>query len=219
MLRLLTKKGTIACAVAASLSGIATEASAARFGTYCQGAFQNDWVAPLSEIPTTCGWFNDELDDTDQKVFYYNLVGKKPYLESGGDHQPNNDSADDVDLLFIDTHGGVGISGGNHFAGMAMWNQNTDAISTNMRLGDSAWWGGGLAILAAYACHQLQHDNYTWNRWHTAIEGGPKFVRVPGRHSRYARDSEQTTPAWAATVKPAGGQGSSIRMWAFRSRW
>jgi hypothetical protein len=145
----------------------------ARFGTWCQQSYQNGWQATLPEAWNTCAWFNNELDDTDQKIFYYDLSNKAYYWHATGDHQPANDSADDVDLLFVGTHGGVTSSDAIY----AMWNQGQFAYSSQMRLGDSAWWGGGLAIQATYSCKTLKsNDNLLVTRWANALRGGLKIM-------------------------------------------
>jgi hypothetical protein len=147
----------------------------ARFGTYCAEDFENSWRDSLPYSWDRCAGFNNELDDTDTKAFYYNLVGKEYYLEQYGDHQPNNDSADDVDLLFINTHGGAWTS--PMTSTLVMWNQNQRAYSTDMRLGDSAWWGGGLAVLATYACETLKmSDGNLVNRLAPMLRGGLKIA-------------------------------------------
>ena len=56
----------------------AVTASAARFGTMCQENYQNGWQHTLPYVWERCAYFNNELDDTDTKVFYYSLVGAKP---------------------------------------------------------------------------------------------------------------------------------------------
>src|SRR5258706_4654297 len=57
----------------------------ARFGTECQADYQNNWQVNLENSWKRCSWFNDELDDTDTKVFYYNLDGAKPFFETPSD--------------------------------------------------------------------------------------------------------------------------------------
>ena len=59
----------------ATQAGPAT--AAARSGAGCQSDFQNNWQTTLPEVWNRCGWFNNELDDTDTKVFYYNLHGAR----------------------------------------------------------------------------------------------------------------------------------------------
>lgn len=153
-----------------------TDAQAvARFGAYCTESYENNWRDTLPYSWSRCNGFSNELDDTDTKVFYYNLEGKEYYLESYGDHQPNNDSADDVDLLFINTHGGAWTD--PMTSTLTMWNQDMRAYSTDMRLGDSAWWGGGLAVLATYACETLKmNDGNLVNRLAPMLRGGLKMA-------------------------------------------
>jgi len=147
----------------------------ARFGTYCAETFENKWKPTLPQSWNRCAWFNDELDDTDQKVFYFNLANKKYYLERFGDHQADLKSADDVDLLFINTHGGAWTN--PMTSTLTMWNQDKRAFSSEMRLGDSAWWGGGLAVLATYACETLKHsDGNLVRRLAPMLRGGLKIA-------------------------------------------
>src|SRR6266567_488403 len=49
--------------------------AAARFGTRCQSDYQNSWQESLPYQWKRCAGFNNELDDTDTKVFYFNLQG------------------------------------------------------------------------------------------------------------------------------------------------
>src|SRR5690554_3589528 len=78
------------------------EAEAARFGTGCQADYQNNWQNELPNVWKRCGWFNNELDDTDTKVFYYNLHNAKWWWETGGDQI----TLDNVNLFYASTHGG-----------------------------------------------------------------------------------------------------------------
>jgi hypothetical protein len=146
-----------------------------RFGTWCTRQFQNAWQTELPHAWNLCDGFVGTMDNTATNAFYFDLNNKKFYWEAGGDHQPANDSADDVDLLFVNTHGGA--PSGSTTASYAMWNQNQFALTTSMRLGDSATWGGGLAILATYACETLRvSDNKLPTRWGAALRGGLKMI-------------------------------------------
>jgi len=157
------------------LGGAGAAEAAARFGTYCQQDFQNGWQVTTPYTWARCSAFNNELATTDFKIFYFNLSNKKYYLERFGDHQPGLDSADDVDLLFINTHGGAFTNPVT--AAYAMYEQGQLAFSTEMRLGDSAWWGGGLAVLATYSCKTLKvDDNSLVARWAPALRGGLKMI-------------------------------------------
>ena len=117
----------------------------------------------------------DKLDNTDEKAFYFNLRDKKFYLERFGDHQPDLKSADDVDLLYISTHGGAWTR--PMTSGLAMWNRYTNAHTSEMRLGDSAIGGGGLSILAMYACETLKNsDGYILERLLPMFSGGLRIA-------------------------------------------
>lgn len=146
-----------------------------RFGAYCQKSFQNGWADTLNNVNELCGWFVSQMDETASKIFYFNLVGKKFYLEQNGDHQPANDSADDVELLWIGTHGAISSTGNR--ALFAMWDEDVSADSTNMRYGDSPAPGGGVDILAAHSCDVLKHnDDKLAVRWGSALRGGLRMI-------------------------------------------
>ncbi len=144
----------------------------ARFGTECQADFQNNWQTNLSNSWKRCNWFNDELDDTDTKVFYYNLNGAKPYFETPNDQL----ELDNVHLVYVNTHGG----GWSNKSVWAMWNQNVLADSLNMRLGDEAT---GLNIFSTYSCETLKfNDNKMWTRMGSIMRGGVKIAT--GSHDK-----------------------------------
>ena len=67
-------------------------ANAGRFGTECQRDYQNGWRATLDHSWERCSWFNDELNDTDTQVYYYDLHGAKPWWE-------NTNELDQVNLV------------------------------------------------------------------------------------------------------------------------
>jgi len=144
----------------------APAAAQARFGAMCQADFQNNWQATLSYVWNRCGGFCDELDDTDTKVFYYNLHGAECAWESGCDQS----YLDNVNLFYASTHGGAW----SDRSVWAMWNQNVLADSTNMRLGDEAY---GLSILATYACKTLKiDDGKGWTRMGPIFRGGLRYA-------------------------------------------
>jgi hypothetical protein len=144
----------------------------ARFGTECQADYQNNWQTNLSHSWKRCGWFNDELDDTDTKVFYYNLDGAKPYFETTSDQF----ELDNVHLVYVNTHGG----GWSTKSVWAMWNQNVLADSLNMRLGDEAY---GLSIFSTYSCETLKfNDSKMWTRMSSIMRGGVRIAT--GSHDK-----------------------------------
>jgi hypothetical protein len=169
------KRITLAAFVAAGIflgAGASPAAAAARFGTGCQSDFQNGWQVTLGEVWNRCGWFNNELDDTDSKIFYFNLHNAKWWWETGGDQG----TLDNVSLFYASTHGG----GWSTRSVWAMWDQNQLADSTNMRLGDEAT---GLSILATYSCETLKfNDGKMWTRMGPIFRGGLRYAA--GSHDK-----------------------------------
>jgi hypothetical protein len=150
--------------------------SAARFGTYCQSEFQNGWRETLPYAWERCGWFNDELDDTDTKVFYWNLHGARGAFSSC---DSCGNGVDDVHLFYVNTHGGA-INSGD--ARLTMWDQNTRAFSITdaWRYGDE---NSGVAFFAQYACETLTNgDGNIWGRWRMAFSGG--LIMSLGSHDK-----------------------------------
>jgi hypothetical protein len=154
------------CCAGFSLVGAKEAGAVARFGTYCQQDFQSNWQNNLGVAWDLCAWFNDELDDTDTKVFYWNTHGAKPYYEQSLDQV----YVEQVNLFFSVTHGGISASSGQIY----MWDQNQTAETSLMRLGDEGW---GTAIMSNYSCHLLYRgDNNLWTRWNAAFKGGLKYA-------------------------------------------
>lgn len=149
-------------------------ASAAIFGTRCQSDFQNGWSVTLPEVWDRCAWFNDELDDTDQKAFYFNLQGAHVKFTGCDECSAGPDS---VHLFYVDSHGGA--NPGN--AGIFMWDQRSIAITPRdgMRYGDE---NVGLAILAQYLCKTLSVDSHAniVARWVPVFSGG--MIMATGSH-------------------------------------
>jgi hypothetical protein len=149
------------------------------FGAGCQRDYQNDWLEQLDWVWNRCGGFNDKLDDTDSKSFYYNLHGAKWWWETGGDQL----TLDNVDLFYGDTHGGAGPNN----SVWSMWDQDQNAMSSSMRLGDGS---RGLSIFATYSCHTLRvDDGRMWTRMGPIFSGGLRFAA--GSHD-LIYDSETT---------------------------
>jgi len=139
---------------------------AARFGTGCQSDYQNGWQNTLSYVWNRCGWFNDELDDTDTKVFYWNLHNASWWWENAGDQS----WVDNVNLFYASTHGG----GWWDESVWAMWNQDQLASSSRMRLGDESY---GTSIFATYSCETLKfNDGRMWVRMGPIFRGGLRIA-------------------------------------------
>ncbi|MBI4511073.1 MAG: hypothetical protein HY698_15680 [Deltaproteobacteria bacterium] len=137
----------------------------ARFGTMCQKEYENGWQTTLDYVWNRCGWFNNELDDTDSKIFYYNLHGTKSLWETSWDQN----YLDNVNLFYSSTHGGA-WSGS---AVYAMWDDGDLAYTSSMRLGDESY---GLSIMSTYSCDTLKLDGQLINRWRNTMRGGLRYV-------------------------------------------
>lgn len=159
-------------AAAALLVLAAAGAEAARFGTGCQRDFQNNWQDTVPYVWNRCSGFNNELDDTDTKVFYYNLHGAEWWWENAGDQL----TLDNVNLFYGNTHGG----GWDTRSVWAMWDDGMYASSDQMRLGDESY---GLSIFSTYACETLKfNDGKMWTRMGPLFRGGLRYAT--GSHDK-----------------------------------
>ena len=144
-------------------------ANAGRFGTECQRDYQNGWRATLDHSWERCSWFNDELNDTDTQVYYYDLHGAKPWWE-------NTNELDQVNLVYVNTHGG----GWSDKSVWSMWDSFTRADSLAMRLGDQSY---GASIFSTYACETLKfNDGKQWTRMGNIFRGGLRIAT--GSHDK-----------------------------------
>lgn len=152
-------------------------APAAEFGTYCQEAFENGWAVELRYAYRTCRRFNEELEETDTRLFYHNLEGARWRFETDNDQN----GLERVHLAFVLTHGGRDLDG-DQKAVWAMWDEWVDANSWNMRLGNE---GRGLSIFASYACEtHTVGDGHAWERWRNPFKGGLRYT--VGSHGNLA---------------------------------
>lgn len=144
-------------------------AHAGRFGTQCQQSYQNGWQTTLPNSWDRCAWFNDELNDTDTQVYYYDLHGAKYWWES-------TDELDRVNLVYVNTHGG----GWSTASVWAMWDQDSLAYSSAMRLGDQSY---GASIFSTYSCETLKfNDGKMWDRMGPIFRGGLRIAT--GSHDK-----------------------------------
>ena len=160
--------------VAAGLMSPARPAAAATFGTRCQDTFENDWQKPLPYAWDRCGGFNDTLDDTDTKLFYFNLKTNGLGFTTN-DGVVGNGGVDTVDLFYVSTHGSVT----NTDARLVFWNQDKRALSSGWRFGDNA---RGARIFSQYACETLAQDSFNFERWKKAFRGG--LLLATGSHDK-----------------------------------
>lgn len=137
-----------------------------RFGTFCERNFENGWQTTLTQAWNHCSRFNNELDDTDSKIFYFNLSNAEwNHFQTGDQVHLEN-----IDLLYISTHGGINYTD----AKWCMYDQGKRWKSSNMRLGDE---GYGLSIFVQYACKTLSNtDGRVVDRWSSIFNGGLRYV-------------------------------------------
>ncbi len=161
-------------AMAAGLLAIlaAAPAEAGYFGTACQEEFEDSDLGSLFWVWERCARFNAELDDTDTKRFYYNLTGDNWWLQDTS-LDPNaydGGTLDNVDLFYINTHGGAGEVSST----WAMYDDDMRAYSFLMRLGDEA---RRQSIFASYSCETLKvSDGRAWTRLGSMVDGGLRYL-------------------------------------------
>lgn len=184
-------------------------ALAATFGTYCQQEYENDWQDETSQTWRHCSRFNNELDDTDTRVFYRNLHSARDEFEADNDQN----GLERVDLAYVVTHGGVSAIR----AWWDMWDDSVRAFSSNMWLGNE---NHGLSILASYACdtHRFADGNNIWTRWRNPFKGGLRYtvgshdLLYSGRRTNECgdefadnlQDGDVVKYAWKKAVRESG---------------
>jgi len=136
---------------------------AAPFGTGCQQTFQNNWQAGLGHVWSLCSKWNSRFNAVADWKWYYNLDGGKGWWEQPSGYGNNLDT---VNFFFGSTHGGAF----NGTAAYAMWNVNSSAKTTSMRLGNN------LDVLSTYSCQTLKTDNQIVARWLPVMAGGLRYV-------------------------------------------
>jgi hypothetical protein len=176
MKNIFTRSISIAAIAIAIGCLVSVGAEAGEFGTRCQKDFQNGWQKTLPYMYARCSGFNNELDDTDTKLFYFNLKGTGTGFTSN-DGSASAGGVDAVDLFYVSTHGGAKNS--TTTASLAMWTQNLRALSSAWRFGDNA---DGARIFSQYACETLWIDNASYNRWDQVFKGGVQLVT--GSHDK-----------------------------------
>ncbi len=173
-MRMKTARGALV--LLGCIAGTIPDAEAARFGTRCQKEYQGGWQTTLPEMWNRCAWFNNELDDTDTKVFYWNLHGARSSFSTC---DSCGNGVDDVHLMYVGTHGGAANSTD---ARLVMWDNGVRArsITDAWRYGDE---NSRVAFFAQYACETLNNgDGNVWNRWSTAFRGG--LIMALGSHDK-----------------------------------
>lgn len=167
-------------------------------GTRCQQEYQDNWQTDVgnSDVWRRCGNFNNQIKQTDNLRFYYNQHGAKPVLEKDSDGCGwGCGSADSVDFLYMNGHSGANAMS----AFWAMWDKNTWAVSSNMRLGDTS---RQLMVLATFSCDTLRLSDGNANvlaRWQPPFSGG--LVMTVGAHGTLYSGNEQSATEFASRMQ------------------
>jgi len=184
--------------IAASSAAARTPHPRIEVGTRCQQEYQNNWQVDVgnSDVWRRCSNFNNQISQTDNLEFYYNLHGAKIVLEQTADGCGLGcGAADSVDLLYMNMHAGVNSS----TAFWAMWDQSSYALSSNMRLGDNS---RELMVLATFACNTLQTSDgnaNVLNRWVPPFSGG--LVMTLGSHNKLYAGNDQSATEFASRMQ------------------
>lgn len=171
-------------------------------GVRGQQDYENTWQVYLNNAWNNCYGFGSQISSSDDWAYYYNLRSAKVALEEAGDAWGTAyGSADAVDLLFMETHGGNW--GAN--AVWAMWGQSSLAYSSAMRLGDD---GRQLSVLANLSCDVLANaDGGFLRRWWNAFAGGLR-ISLGGWDLLY--DTAGIGPGFASRLQAGQSFGTAF---------
>lgn len=142
------------------------------FGTFCQRGYENGWQTKLNYAWSACSNFNDELEQTDNKKFYYNLRG---YAEKAIETPDDQSYAETVDLMMLYTHGGIA----GDQAIWAKWDQSDFINSDDIWLGNESL---GQSIFATHSCDTMKKDGRLVERWDSVFSGGLRYAL--GSHNK-----------------------------------
>jgi Family of unknown function (DUF6345) len=202
----------LATSLAAPGVGAAPPHARMEVGTRCQQEYQNGWQTDVgnNDVWRRCSNFNRQISRTDNVKFYFNLHGAKEPLETTSDNCGQGcGGADSVDFLYMNTHGGAN----NSTAFFAMWDQNSWALTSNMRLGDNS---RQLMVLATFLCSTLQLSDGLTNiitRWLPAFSGG--LVMTVGGHGTLYAGNDQSATEFASRMQ----DGEPIGLAWLESAW
>lgn len=139
----------------------------ATFGVGASSSFQNGWSPPLGNLDYAWNnaWsFWDHGNQAMNGRWAYNLSGAQGWWE-----QPSgfSDNVNSVEFFFASTHGGAWT---NPARGVyAMWDQNSLASTTNMRLTNTEGF-------FTFACDTHKDDGHVWERWAPVFQGGLRIA-------------------------------------------
>ena len=175
-------------------------------GTRCQQDYQNNWQVDVgnNDVWNRCGNFNAQIGSTENLEYYYNLHGAQSVIEQTNDGCGwGCGSADSVDFLYMNTHGGANAT----TAFWAMWDQGSNAQTSNMRLGDNS---RELMVLATFACNILQTSDgasAVIARWLGTFAGG--LVMSVGGHGSLYSGNDQSATEFASRMQDGEPIGQS----------
>jgi hypothetical protein len=167
-------------------------------GIRCQQEYQNNWQVDVgnNDVWRRCSNFNGQIGQTDNVRFYFNLHGAKAPLEKTNDGCGQGcGGADSVDFLYMNMHGGANSSS----AFFDMWDQNSRAFTSNMRLGDNS---RQLMVLATFGCSSLllsDGNSNILNRWQPPFSGG--LVLTAGGHGSLFSGNDQSATEFASRMQ------------------
>ncbi|WP_394822036.1 DUF6345 domain-containing protein [Pendulispora albinea] len=155
-------------------------------GVRCQQEYQNNWQKDVgnNDVWRRCDNFYNGMGWA-RRGFQYNLHGA-----AAGFHTPDTCGwacgfVDSVDFFYMNTHGGSNASS----SFFAMWDQNSYAITANMRLGASSRQN---MVFTTFACDTHAFDANTWTRWRRAFEGG-LVMTLGGHHKLFSGNAQSAT--------------------------
>ena len=188
----------LVCAAATDLASAGPPHARTEVGIRCQQEYQNNWQVDVgnSDVWRRCGNFRSQMSQTDNVKFYFNLHGAKGPLEKANDGCGQGcGSADLVDILYMNAHSGVNST----TAFWDMWDQNSRAFTSNMRLGDTS---RQLMILATFSCSTLQTSDgnaAVLARWLGTFSGG--LVMTVGAHNLLYSGNDQSATEFASRMQ------------------
>lgn len=144
-------------------------AGAAKFGVGASSSFAlkpsgGTWQNDLPYAWNNTWGFWDQGNKNMNGMWAYNLQNAKGWWE-----QPSGfpNTVNTVDFFFSETHGGVWT--GPNKAVYAMWDYNSYAITSNMRLTRT----GGFFT---FSCDTQKNDGGIWDRWSPVFQGGLRIA-------------------------------------------
>jgi hypothetical protein len=139
-------------------------AGAAKFGVMASSSFQNNWQNTLPYAWNNAWGFWNQGNVNMNGMWAYQMNGAQ-----GRWQQPPSfsDNVNSVDFFFAETHGSAWT--GPYNAAYFMWDQNTVAVTTNMRLTRT----GGFFT---FSCDTQKNDGGIWDRWSPVFQGGLRIA-------------------------------------------